>query len=244
MRTSSKGLVEIASHEGIVLRPYRDSVGVLTIFIGHTRAAGPPDPASFPRNVDQPLSMAFSVFRADIASFEAQVNRLVKVPLSQWKFDALVSFQYNTGGLGRSKLLEHLNRGDYHSAADAFMGWVKPPELIGRRTKEQNLFRNGVYSAKNFVTVFPVSASGHPVYSRGERIDVSLLIEENFPPDMTVPPLESLPELARHFPPPTPPKLPITPQQWGAGAAIAALITGLTLWGQSAWNWVAGLFGG
>ena len=37
---STRGLVEIASHEGIVPMPYFDSVGVLTFGIGHTRSAG------------------------------------------------------------------------------------------------------------------------------------------------------------------------------------------------------------
>ncbi|WP_428141663.1 glycoside hydrolase family protein, partial [Bradyrhizobium sp.] len=34
----------LISHEGIVLSRYKDSVGVWTIGVGHTKAAGNPDP--------------------------------------------------------------------------------------------------------------------------------------------------------------------------------------------------------
>ncbi|MEP2947392.1 MAG: hypothetical protein ABJN11_14115 [Lentilitoribacter sp.] len=44
MKTSERGLAEIASHEGIVMSKYKDSVGVWTIGIGHTKNAGAPDP--------------------------------------------------------------------------------------------------------------------------------------------------------------------------------------------------------
>lgn len=172
MQTSTLGLIEIASYEAICLRPYYDSVKVLTWGIGHTKAAGPPDPILFPRHDDQPIGAVFSVFRNDLAKVEADVNRLVKVPISQNKFDALVSFQFNTGGLARAHLLGALNTGDYAAAADGFMGWTIPPEIIPRRKREQALFRDGTYSANGMVLVFPVSDSGQPLYSHGKNLDV------------------------------------------------------------------------
>ena len=172
MEISTDGLIEIASHEGLCLRPYFDSVGVLTWGIGHTKAAGPPDPALLPREEDQPIGAIFATFKNDLAAVEANVNKLVKVPLAQHEFDALCSFDFNTGGLWRSSLLRSLNAGDHALAAEQFMGWSRPPEIIGRRKKEMVLFRDGTYSSGGKVNVFPVNAAGQPVYRQGRNIDV------------------------------------------------------------------------
>src|SRR3990167_5343865 len=99
MKTSTLGLIEIASHEGIVPMPYRDVKGIWTFGVGHTKAAGKPDPATLPKGEAAPIEAVFDVFRRDIARFEDRVNRAVKVPLAAHEFDALVSFDYNTGGL-------------------------------------------------------------------------------------------------------------------------------------------------
>jgi lysozyme len=165
MKTSDRGIYAIALHEGIVPAPYLDSVGVLTWGIGHTASAGAPDPAKLPRgnpeNVDAVLPEVFEVFRRDLAKFEARVKRAVKVPLKQHEFDALVSFDFNTGGIQRAKLTEHLNNGDKAAAARGFMGWLRPPEIRSRRESEMRLFRDGVYPS-GLVSVFGVTASDKP----------------------------------------------------------------------------------
>ncbi len=74
MRVSDRGLCEIAGHEGIVPYPYFDSVGVLTVGIGHTASAGPPDPKSLPRGEAIPLEDVLAIFRRDVARFEARVR--------------------------------------------------------------------------------------------------------------------------------------------------------------------------
>src|SRR5690554_8022217 len=104
MKVSDRGLAFIAGHEGVVPYPYRDSVGVWTFGIGHTASAGAPNPAGMTRGVERPLEEVFATFRRDIAKFEARVNAAVKVPLAQHEFDALVSFDFNTGGIHRAKL--------------------------------------------------------------------------------------------------------------------------------------------
>jgi lysozyme len=80
--------------------PYLDVKQVWTFGIGHTAAAGPPDPATMPRgmpaDIDAGIRVAFRVFRADLARYEAAVLRALKVPLAPHEFDALVSFHYNT----------------------------------------------------------------------------------------------------------------------------------------------------
>lgn len=165
MKTSDRGIYAIALHEGIVPAPYLDSVGVLTWGIGHTASAGAPNPADKPRgnpeNLEAVLPEVFEVFRRDLAKFEARVNRAVKVPLKQYEFDALVSFDFNTGGIGRAKLTEYLNNGDRGSAARGFMGWLRPPEIRSRRESEMRLFRDGYYPS-GLVSVFGVTASNKP----------------------------------------------------------------------------------
>jgi lysozyme len=95
MRTSDRGQLALIRHEGIVPGPYLDVKGVWTFGIGHTAAAGPPDPALMPRgmpaDLDAGIREAFRVFRADLARYEAEVLRAVKVPLEPHEFDALVS---------------------------------------------------------------------------------------------------------------------------------------------------------
>lgn len=167
MRVSDKGLLEIAEHEGIVPAPYKDSVGVWTFGIGHTALSGnPPDPqemgSAMPKTdaeLRARILRAIEIFRVDIRSFEARVNRFITVPLEQHEFDALVSFDFNTGGLHRAKLTTAINRGE-PDAARHFMGWLRPPEIRKRRTAEMNLFKTGDYSANGDLI---------PVYQTDDR---------------------------------------------------------------------------
>ena len=56
----------------------------------------------------------------DLEDFEATIQKLVKVPLKQNQFDALVSWVYNLGGtnLRRSTLLQRINDDSDSSRAD------------------------------------------------------------------------------------------------------------------------------
>lgn len=156
MKLSNRGLLEIAEHEGIVPAPYYDSTGVLTYGIGHTSAAGGPDPSDLPRgmpeDIEAEIDHAIEVFRDDVQKYERRVNRaLPDVQLSQHQFDALVSWDFNTGGATwqrnglHSQLIRELRAGDY--SGDGFMGWIRPPEIRKRREAELNLFRTGDYDA-------------------------------------------------------------------------------------------------
>jgi lysozyme len=143
-------MIEIAEHEGIVLAPYRDSVGVWTWGIGHTAAAGGPDPAlidrAMPTDIDAAVMAAIDQFAIDVQGYVARVNAAITVPLARHQFDALVSFDFNTGGIHRAKLTAAINAGDT-DAARHFMGWLRPPEIRRRRTAEMALFRTGDYAA-------------------------------------------------------------------------------------------------
>ena len=158
MKISEKGVLEIAESEGIVLGPYIDSVGVWTDGVGHTAAAGGPDPAKGLKvdtrswsedQVTQQLIVALTQFDTDLDTYEDRVNRAIKVPLKQHQFDPLVSFDLNTGGIFKAKLTEAINRGDL--SGEGFMGWTKPKEIIKRRKAEMKLFRTGDYDANGMM---------------------------------------------------------------------------------------------
>jgi lysozyme len=85
----------------------------------------------------------------DDAHAIADVRRLMKVPLTQGEFDALVDFAYNCGGmnLAHSTLLRLLNQGLYDKAADQFECWDKAngqvmAGLLRRRQAEEQEFKS------------------------------------------------------------------------------------------------------
>ena len=168
MRSSDKGIMALIIHEGVVPGPYLDSVGVMTYGVGHTAAAGYPDPrdlpVGMPKDLNKELRRVFEVFRNDLVAYEQEVLQHVKVPLKQHEFDALVSFHFNTGGIARAALTRHLNNGDRKAAAEAFMGWSRPSEIIPRRREEQRLFATGQYPTGR-ATVWQVGKDRRVIWS-------------------------------------------------------------------------------
>lgn len=61
------------------------------------------------------------ILSADLATFEARFSSMVKVPPTDDQFAVLVSFDFNTGRLGKSTLLKKLNRGDYNAVPAELM---------------------------------------------------------------------------------------------------------------------------
>lgn len=144
MKTSQVGIDLITSFEDTKLQAYDDGVGVWTIGIGTTVY---PNGVKVKKGDSCTLDQAKSYFAHDLKRFEASVNNLVKVPLSQNQFDALVSLVYNigSGNFASSTLLKKLNAKDYAGAADQFPQWNKAKGkvlngLVRRRDAERALF--------------------------------------------------------------------------------------------------------
>ena len=152
MRTSAEGIALLHHYESCRLAAYPDPGSVdghpWTIGWGHTGK-------EVKRGLVWTQAQADAAFVQDLAATEAGVQRLVKVPLSQGQFDALVSFAYNVGldencngkaeGLGESTLLRKLNAKDYAGAAEQFLVWNKNDGVVmygltRRRTAERALF--------------------------------------------------------------------------------------------------------
>ena len=138
--SSSQKLVDmIKGFEGFREYPYTCPGGALTIGYGTTMKPG--------QYTSITKEQAEALLRKSISGFERSIKKLVKVPLNQNQFDALVSFTYNVGAgaLKRSTLLKKLNSRDYQGAADELLKFTKSngkvlQGLIKRREKERNLF--------------------------------------------------------------------------------------------------------
>lgn len=147
MKLSQAGIDLIKHFEGCSFKSYLCPAGVWTIGYGHTQGVT--------ESMVWDSKRCDEAFLQDVASFERDVNSLVKVPLTQGQFDALVSFAYNCGsdidsddiaeGLGDSTLLKLLNQGHYDLAAKQFGRWISKgtsaePGLRRRRKAEELLF--------------------------------------------------------------------------------------------------------
>lgn len=144
MITSARGVSTLIGHEGVRLKAYLDSKGIPTIGVGTIRY---PNGVRVKLGDTCTLAQAMAWLTKDLNQFEKVINDTVKVPLTQYQFDALADFVYNIGGFAftNSTLLKKLNRKDYLGAAGQFRVWIKQPELLRRRERETELFRKGVY---------------------------------------------------------------------------------------------------
>lgn len=145
MKTSQKGKDLLAELEGLKLSPYLDSIKVPTIGIGNTfyedgRKVTMQDP---PITKERAYQLLDNVLK----KFEEGINSLVKVPLTQNQFDALICFSYNVGlgNFQKSTLLKFINVKNFEQAPGEFIKWTKAggqvlPGLVTRRTKERALF--------------------------------------------------------------------------------------------------------
>lgn len=155
MKMSARGLVFLMREEGVVLVGYKDVTGTVTVGVGHTAAAGAPTPVVGKKIT---LREAMAILARDVAKFEKRVEAAVKVPLSQHQFDALVSFDFNTGRIHDATLTRLVNqRASSGAIADAFAAYNKSggrvlEALVKRRAAESRMFNTGSYGS----TVVPV----------------------------------------------------------------------------------------
>ncbi|WP_109486404.1 lysozyme [Occallatibacter savannae] len=139
MHLSAAGLELLKKSEGFRDRVYSDVAGFRTIGYGH-RLTGA---ESYPAGIT--MAQAESILAADVAIAEGAVSRLVRVPLSQGQFDALVDFVFNLGAgrLASSTLLRYLNSGRYDDAAWQLLVWdhAGSRELAALKLRREAEFR-------------------------------------------------------------------------------------------------------
>jgi lysozyme len=141
MQFSQAGMQLLKRAEGFRARVYLDVAGVPTIGYGHRLL----HPESFPNGVDE--AQASEILLNDLREAQQTVQRLVKVPLNQGQFDALVDFVFNLGSgkLASSTLLTILNHGRYDDAMQQLLLWDHAaghelPALKARRQAEAALW--------------------------------------------------------------------------------------------------------
>lgn len=138
---SDNGLNFLMNNEGVILYPYLDTKKIPTIGVGNTFYE---DGTKVTMN-DPAISQAraMELFKWILRQFELTVYSNTRDDLNQNQFDSLVSLCYNIGqnGFKNSTLVKRINAGaEPQSIKNAFMMWNKPKEIIGRRTRECNLF--------------------------------------------------------------------------------------------------------
>ena len=152
-KTSASGRAFIEKEEGVILHAYNDGTGTLTIGVGHTSAAGLPH--VYPGMIIT-VPQSDMILASDLAAVEIDINHHVKISLNPNQFDALASFDFNTGALDRSGLLALVNSGctDPAKITAAFVAWrfarvhgIEVPELLGRRQREAKLYLTPMLAA-------------------------------------------------------------------------------------------------
>lgn len=138
--TTNQACIDIIKQsEGVRLNAYRGPAGHWLIGYGHK--------ADVTQGMKINVQQAETLLKTDLIKIEEQMGKLVKVPVSNNQFSALVCLGYNIGmgNLYKSTLLRRLNKGDYAGASDQFSVWRKAggkinSHLVARRAKEQRLF--------------------------------------------------------------------------------------------------------
>jgi len=141
MHISAEGLSLIKKFEGCELKAYRCAANVLTIGYGTIK------------NVTEGMEItqeeAETLLQEEMHEYEGYINDMVKVPLKQHQFDAMVSWVFNlgSGNLSSSSLLKKLNNSEYDEVPAQIRRWNKAggkvlDGLIRRREAEAKMFMN------------------------------------------------------------------------------------------------------
>ncbi|MDR3741461.1 MAG: lysozyme [Terracidiphilus sp.] len=135
MKLSAAGLDLIKRSEGFRSRTYFDAAGFPSIGYGHRLE----HTEHYPGDITE--SQAEIILLWDVREAEQAVGHMVKVPLSQGQFDALVDFTFNLGSarLSSSTLLRELNQGHYDLAANELLRWAHcgAEELDGLKARRR-----------------------------------------------------------------------------------------------------------
>lgn len=129
--------------DGKRAKAYRDKGGVLTIGLGHTSAAGG---LQVTEGMEIPIEEARRIFAEDIKTFSKVIDEEVVVPLTEGMRTALISYNYNTGALSGSRIVDALNARDYAGASDLIRNGINTVKgvpdagLTSRRGREADLF--------------------------------------------------------------------------------------------------------
>jgi len=141
MKTGERGLNLIKKFEGFSDKEYICPAGKITIGYGHVILPN--------ENFQQPMTRleAENLLKKDLISREKSLNILLKVPINQNQFDALISLIYNIGveNFKQSTLLNFLNNKLFDKIPEQFRRWkyinkLVSKGLLNRREEEIKLW--------------------------------------------------------------------------------------------------------
>lgn len=126
----------VPKFEGVVLRGYKDPIGIVTACAGHTKTAVLGRPYS--------REECENLLADDLIEHAVGVNKCVTAPLTAGQRAAFVSFAYNVGtsAFCRSTMAKKANRGDLAGACAELSKWTyaggrQLPGLVKRREAER-----------------------------------------------------------------------------------------------------------
>lgn len=178
---SQDGLDLIKHYESFKAKAYQDPTGVWTIGWGTTGEEARPG-----RSITRKTAEGF--LRRDLKEAEDDIKRMVKVPLTQHQFDALVSIDYNMGAtnlFNKTDIIKLINRKDYIGAAGQFQRHVSAKGqvfngLINRRSDEYKLFmKPSSDDADGEVVEYANGGSVEPDDTKESKITITELVSSS-----------------------------------------------------------------
>ena len=146
MKLNNSGNLLITEFEGFSAKPYLCSAKIPTIGYGNTYYPDGKRVTMLDKEITR--MQAFEMFKHIADKFASTVSKLVKTPLNQNQFNALVSLAYNigTGNFASSTLLKKVNINHNDKTIELeFKKWnkVNKKEVAGltrRRNYEANIY--------------------------------------------------------------------------------------------------------
>lgn len=150
MQTSAQGVADLELHEGVVLKAYRDAVGVWTIGAGLTRHSGVIEPKPG-MTITAPASARLTQ-QALERNYEPRVRKAMP-SANQHEFDGAVSFDWNTGAIHKASWVKAWAAVNWSKVRSGLAAWTKGggrvlPGLSRRREAEYQLIRYGKYASQ------------------------------------------------------------------------------------------------
>lgn len=161
MKLSKSGIDFLLSEEGFSPNAYADG-GFYSIGYGHQIQPS----ENYLLNATITREQAQKIFQRDLIPREQAINNLVKVPINQNQFDALISLIYNIGigNFSGSSLLQSINSGASEDEIRAnWRKWNKSQGnvlevLVNRRERELLMYFKKIYISKTTLNYYGLAA--------------------------------------------------------------------------------------
>lgn len=142
-KINAAGVALLRSFEGEVLHVYKDEGGKDTIGIGHLIKPGE-------HFTTITHDEALTLLDQDVSPVELEVEKLVKVPLTDNQFSALVCFAFNVGcgALAGSTLLHELNVGLYARVPIRLAVWDHVDGAVSDGLKRRRAAEAALWTAR------------------------------------------------------------------------------------------------